>query len=307
MSIRLALSTIFLAAGIAACGGGGGNGTTAAPATKSTIGNTAGAARGTASVFIPARIHPAAMQRAPRWVSPSMQSITIQITRESDHAITFFSAVTTPTAPNCARVTGGTLCQIPFGAPSGVDDVLIYAYDTPDPGVGNQLASYAHNGVTFTAGADNSMTFTLGGIIGQLPQPSSPPVFMKGTPVDYSIAFNPVDFDGNSINGPLDAPACVILVNSGTAAHYTLTSPPASGPGISSVPCVLPPNPNGPPPPTQAGVGILDASKVSTLTVHYDGAPGASALLTLGTQSIDTPIVTTNNVFFVTVPLNATS
>lgn len=299
MRTRPALAAALLTIAVAACGGGGST-PAPSPATGAS-GTTLGTARGTASIFIPARATTAGTRRTPQWVSPSTQSISIQITRESDHNTTYYKAVTTPSAPNCAPVQGGTQCQIPFGAAPGLDDVLVYAWDRADPGVALQLAAYARNAVNFSAGADNSMTFTLGGILGRLPPSSPPTTFPSGAPADFSVALNPADADGNPITGPLDAPECVVLVNSGSAGHFTLTAPAASGPGISTVPCLLPPNSGGAQPPTQAGVGILDPSKVATVTVHFDGTAGAGAQLTIGSQSMDTWQL--NGAYFVTTSL----
>jgi hypothetical protein len=296
MRTRPALAAALLMIAAAACGGGGS--TPAPPAATGSSGNTLGTARGTASIFIPTRVQTSGTARKAQWVSPSTQSISIQITRESDHYGTYYVAVTTPTAPNCAAVQGGTQCQIPFGAAPGLDDIVVYAWDRPDAGMGWQLASYARNAVNFTAAADNSMTFTLGGILGSLPPASAPTTFPSGTAADFSVALNPADIDHNAITGPLDAPMCVVLVNSGSAAHFTLTAPAAVGPGISTVPCVLPPNTGGPQPPTQAGIGILDPSKVGTVKVHYDGTPSASAQLTIGSQSIDTQQI--SGTYFIT-------
>ncbi len=67
---------------------------------------------------------------------------------------------------------------------------------------------------------------------------------------------------------------------------------------------MLPPSTSGPQPPTQAGVGILDASQVGTVTVHFDGAAGASAQLTLGSQSFDTQLLT-SGAYFVSFALNS--
>ena len=291
-SIRSALVAALLAASLAACGGGG---TTPAPA--STSAGTSAAARGTASIFIPARTTASSTRRTPLWVSPSTKSVTIQITRESDHNSTYFTAVTTPTAPNCAAATGGTVCQIPFGAPPGVDDVSIYAWDFADPGPAAPLASYAHNAVTFTAGADNSMTFTLGGIIGAPMSFAAPPTFTAGQPADFTVPLALKDRDGNAIAGPLDAPLCVVLVNAAGQNHFTVTAPAANGAGISGVGCVVPPGTGKTTPPTQPGLGVLDTSLAGSVTIHYDGTAGSNASLTIGTQSMDSaymiPVFTT--------------
>ncbi|HEY4439935.1 MAG TPA: hypothetical protein VGN14_05735 [Candidatus Elarobacter sp.] len=288
MRTRFPIAAALLAVAVAACGGGGGGVTPSS--TKTTPNNAQGTARGTASIFIPARTATASTKRMPSWVSPSTQSVTIQITRESDRVQTFFTAVTTPGSTLCASVTGGVQCQIPFGAPPGVDDIQIYAMDGPDPGTALELASYVKNGVTFTAQADNSMTFTLGGIFASFPLTMPAPAFTAGTPSDYTIAFTAADIDGNAITGPLDAPFCVVVVNGGSGSAFTLKTPAAGAAGISSVPCVIPSNTTAgaTQPTTQAGLGILDGSQVSSIVVHYDGTAGATGALYVGTQSFDT-------------------
>ena len=297
MNTRRAIAAAIIALSVAGCGGG--SSVAPQPGAKPLLDNTLGTARGTASVLIPAGRASTSATRGPRWVSPSTQSISISVTRESDHLGTYFKAVTTPSAPNCTPVTGGTLCQIPFGAPPGVDDLVIYAYDGPDPGASAPLASYARNGVSFNAMADNSMSFTLGGILGSIP-PLNPAPFSAGTASDYTVQLNLRDIDGNPITGLLDAPLCVVIAAGGTS-HFTITSPAAGSAGTSSVPCVIPPRQggSGPVPPATAGIGIVDASKVPSVTVHYDGQGTSTAQLAIGSQSIDTARLT-NGAYFTT-------
>lgn len=213
-------------------------------------------ATGIATLFIPAASGDArARARRRQWVSPSTMSISISATTPDGYNGYVITAVPA-NAPNCTAVTGGRTCTLGFDAPPGVDTVQIYAYDATNAYIGNPLATTTVSGVNIAASGNNSLTFTLGGIVGQQPA-LSPASFnvTQGTPATLTLAIAGFDIDGNPIT-TYDAPLGITQTD--TTGTFTLSA-----------------------------ASIADSSVTPSIVVQYDGG-SASTTITVATTSTNT-------------------
>jgi hypothetical protein len=260
------LLLVSLAAG---CSGAGSSGTpapattvppTAAPAASPTATPKPALAAGSASVFIPNASTAAARTRARRrdWVSPSTQSIGITATAADGYAGNVITAVSAG-ASNCTTVAGGRTCTLGFDAPPGDDTIQILAFDQPNEYLGNVLATATVNGVNIVAAGNNSLNFTLGGVVGQAPN-LSPASFTvaEGNASDLTLTIAGYDVDGNPIS-LYDSP--LVITQTDTTGTYTLSN-----------------------------LSIVDSSVTPSITIHYNGGQ-APTTITVATSST----VTTNN------------
>ena len=288
-NVPMARAAIVCLLAVTGCSGGGS--ATPPPANAAA---TNGTARGTATIVIPAHGKSIASNRRAQWVSPSTKSIYITITRESDHLATTTSATTTPTSPNCVPGSGGsTVCTLPFSAPPGVDDIGNFAGDYPDPGYAYDLSTYQKNGVTFTAGSDNSMSFVMGGIVasalGVHARTRNDHLRLRWSPGRD----DPADRRGCGREFHRRAARCGVVCRGPKrkwACRRMDARDPCAGrfrhvrrmpdPGTGSVG-----NSSGAP--TASGLGVIDTSLVPALKMHYSGAGASTVTVTIGTTSLD--------------------
>ncbi len=269
MTTRLSLAAALLALSLAACGGGGG----ALPAAQTPGSSPAEhtTAKAAATIVIPAAapaLGAASSARAPRWVSPSTQSIQINAKR-SDGFTEGQTTALNAGSSNCTPLPGGArTCAVDFVAPvtsgSLTDEITIYLIDNVDPNFGYNLAVADVFNQTVTAGATNSFAFVLGGIVGRqpaVPQPS-PATVTHGTPATITIPLAVTDRRGNPIVGVLDSPLKLTL--SSTAA-FAFASPAAQ--------------PDG-------SVTISDTSATPQITLSYNGGT-APTTFTIATTSFE--------------------
>jgi hypothetical protein len=268
MTTRLSLAAAaLLAVSLAACGGGGGALPAAQTPGSAPAAHTTG--RASATIVIPApALAASAAARAPRWVSPSTQSIQINAKR-SDGFTEGQTTALNAGSSNCTPLPNGARqCAVDFVAPatSGTltDEITIYLIDNVDPYFGYNLAIADVFDQTVTAGATNSFAFVLGGIVGRqiaAPQPS-PATVTHGAPATITVPISVTDFRGNPIVGPLDSPLKLTL--SSTAA-FAFASPAAQ--------------PDG-------SVTIADTSVTPQITLSYNGGT-APTTLTVATTSFE--------------------
>jgi len=230
---RLVLGIAVLAL-IAGCAGNGSGGIAPhAPAKPS-------GAKLQAHVVI--HVPKAAGRRHPQFVSPSTQSVAVQV--DSD-------AVTTvdlnPRAPNCTASANGTTCTVAILASPGMHKFAFTTFDEP-AGAGNILSA---NVVTqmISSGAPNLVNVILDGVAaavvlqvtdGTLVANVAGNGFSAALNATATILATPFDADNNAIIGP-GAP--VVTASLGTASGgafsiapvngqlntFTLTTPSAAG------------------------------------------------------------------------------
>jgi len=196
-------ASVALSLALVGCGGSGGAGSPALPG----AGGTRPMADARLVITIPQRTGTSAGSRAPAYVSPSTQSLTVQIDGGTPTAQNL-----TPGSPNCG--VGGPLnaltCTVPIAATPGSHTFTFVTYDGLG-GTGNVLST---NAVTqsIVANQTNSIDVTLAGVPASL-QVNALPV---GTGVsgnittgfqivgELSLPFSvtTLDADGNIIIGP---------------------------------------------------------------------------------------------------------
>ncbi len=210
-SLAVSLGLAMLLAG---CGGGGtGTPPVANPASPMPgSGKTVGPMSNAHIVLtIPAATVTNAAVRKPSFVSPSTQSISVQVDTNTP-VVQNVSA----TAPNCASAgTSAPInCTITISATAGLHTVNFVTYDQSN-GAGNTLSANTTT-VTFVAGQNPAIPIVLSGIpvgIQVVPLPGSTTnivtnsllnapgmQFVFGTP--QMVAITALDADGNYIVGP---------------------------------------------------------------------------------------------------------
>ena len=143
-------------------------------------------------IFVPQR---AQTNITPSYVSPSTESVSIAI-----GSATPVSSNITPSSPGCASVSGGTQCTLGLQAPAGNDTFVVSTYDGPSA-TGNKLST-ATVTQTVTAGASNTISITLNGVVASVVlavQGTPPP---EGTAVTVGVSVMANDASGNTIVGP---------------------------------------------------------------------------------------------------------
>ena len=205
---------IALIAFLAGCGGGSG---AAPPLSASQPGGSAGGPSGaimsTAHVVltIPAQTVSSAAVRHPAFVSPSTQSVSVQI----DTNVPVLQNVLA-TSPNCtsAGATAPINCTVTVTASVGSHTVSFVTYDQQN-GAGNKLSANA-TAVTFVAGQNPAIPIILAGVpvtihIDSLPgsTTSVPTNSLVSAPglqlvfgIPQTVAITALDADGNFIVGP---------------------------------------------------------------------------------------------------------
>jgi hypothetical protein len=242
MSARAWIPVLVLVLGTSACAGGGnsvpsGNRTLAAK-TRIPVAFT---------MHWPAR--PAAQaRRRPAFVSPSTQSIVIEVNPDASTPgpITF---------ANAPSIAGGT-STVTIDAPAGNDVFVISLYDQPQvpaetTAAGNELGSVTV-AQTIVANVTNTLSATAIGTvarvrIGPLPNQSnvlaiggsSPPAFelVGRAPATFTVA--PLDVDGNVIVQP-DAPPAISLAPNVRAVGILAVTPVSGAAGQYTVQAIAP-------------------------------------------------------------------
>jgi len=228
-------ASVALSLALVGCGGSAGAGNAALPGAGSTLPMV----DARLVITIPQRTATSAGSRTPAYVSPSTQSLTVQIDGGTPTAQNL-----TPGSPNCS--VGGPLsaltCTLPIAAPAGSHMFTFTTYDGLG-GTGNVLST---NAVTqsIVANQTNSINVTLAGV------PASLQVAVLGSgtgisgtvtsglqvvgaaPLSLSVA--PLDADGNIIIGP-GAPTLAASITGATPGLVTTVAPNAANPNEFTV------------------------------------------------------------------------
>ncbi|HUZ50816.1 MAG TPA: hypothetical protein VMW12_13895 [Candidatus Dormibacteraeota bacterium] len=248
---------------LSGCGGGSGT-TPQLPATSSGP-NNPGATSSVSIVIAIPKAGTSSSARKPAFVSPSTQSITVQV--DSGSAVT---QNLLPASPNCSSAGANYPldCTVTVSANAGSHTLTFVTYDQQNA-AGNQLSANSIV-VNFVAGQTPAVPVVLAGVpaaIQVLPMPSGTIVanntltssaglqWVWGVP--QMLVITSADADGNYIVGP-GAPALSVTVSGAP-----------SGSGIAIAPA---PN-NNPNDFTLSSTGGGDATLSITATPSFTGSP----------------------------------
>ncbi len=192
---RLVVVVSFFA--LAACAGGGGGKAVppAAVAPNASPAPTAATATGsvTLQISIPGATA-AQLRRAPAFVSPSSQSMTIAVNGGSPATVNLTSG-----SPNCASGTTPT-CSATISAPVGNDTFIVTLYDAGG-GSGHALATKTLT-QTVSANAANTIALVLNGVVNRISLTPATQTVPAGVATAMPVIVNAYDAQNNIIVGP---------------------------------------------------------------------------------------------------------
>ena len=216
---------------LSACSGGG----TASPANQAE--QTAGAQKATARFVITVPPKPQSGARAPQYISPSTQSLTITI----DTQTPIVTGVT-PASPNCSGSGAALVCTVTIPVAPGTHTFAFTTFDGPDAG-GNKLSTTTLTGQLIVADQVNTVPVTLSGIPASvvLTLAQLQPPFGSAATIPLTVAAK--DVDGNTIIGAAPyvnaggSPLTISISDSdtsgATALSTTTVTSPATGVNVT--------------------------------------------------------------------------
>ena len=196
-----------LLAALVGCGGGGGSGSAALPPPGT--GGAASTPQANAHVVISIPKSTASTGRAPAYVSPATQSISVAVDAGAPTVQNL-----SPSSPNCASAGSAypLNCTVPVSASAGSHTLTFITYDQPS-GAGNELSANSI-AVTFVAGQNPAIPVTLAGVPASFqlaPATAASPSSIVGSATagyeffmgtSEKILVVALDADGNYIVGP---------------------------------------------------------------------------------------------------------
>jgi hypothetical protein len=221
---RIQAAAALVCALFSACGGGGGGGgASVSPTTKVGSSATAGpSAAATLSVsfqqYTP--VQTSSTKRAPKFVSPATQAITLSLL--SVNGATPANAVPTtvnvgPSATGCTTVGAKVTCSVNFSAPVGTD--VFQATSLSSTGTTLGTASLA---ATITANAQNAVALDIGGNIAQLQMYLAQSTFTQGASAQALVVIVPLDASGAVIVNPGNYNPSISVTSSDTSGNFSL-------------------------------------------------------------------------------------
>ncbi|MGC8486557.1 MAG: hypothetical protein ACP5O6_13140, partial [Candidatus Baltobacteraceae bacterium] len=229
------LLTALLATALAGCGGGGGGAAGPAAVLPGSPGLPSTGAAANAHVVISIPKGTASTGRAPAYVSPATQSISVAVDGGTPTVQNL-----SPSSPNCS--SAGTAyplnCTVPVSAAAGVHSLTFITYDQPNA-AGNQLSANSIS-VTFVAGQNPAIPVTLAGVPASFQLASattmSPSSISGSATAGYyffmgatsKILIVTLDADGNYIVGP-GAPTIAASLTGVTAGSGIAIAPAGGG------------------------------------------------------------------------------
>lgn len=214
IAASLACTTLLLAG----CGGGGGGASSPSSVTP-VLPTLSGKSTAQISIVIPPKASSSARGIKPAYVSPSTQSITVQV----DSATPTIQNLS-PTSPNCTNAGAAYPidCTVPVSATAGAHTVTFNTFDQPNA-AGSSLSTNSIS-VTFVAGQNPTIPVALAGVPNSFYAAPLGTALFTGSltagfafvPGSQSILIAALDADGNFIVGP-GAPALAVTVSGATA------------------------------------------------------------------------------------------
>ncbi len=222
-----------LLAALAGCGGGSAGGSGPATLLPGGAGPSSTGSQSSAHVVISIPKTTASAGRAPAYVSPATQSISVAVDGGTPTVQNL-----SPSSPNCS--SAGTAyplnCTVPVSASAGSHTLTFITYDQPN-GAGNKLSANSIS-VTFVAGQNPAIPVTLAGVPASFQVASaatlSPSSISGSVTAGYGflmgasskILIVTLDADGNYIVGP-GAPTIAASLTGVTAGSGIAIAPAA--------------------------------------------------------------------------------
>ncbi|HEV3142218.1 MAG TPA: hypothetical protein VGY57_16950 [Vicinamibacterales bacterium] len=233
------LAFALIPAALGACGG---HAQSQLPATSHAVSGTTSASL---KIVIPKGGATSSTRRAPRYVSPATQSMTVHVTQHSGGATVLDETVgLTATSTGCASSLASTICTVQIPLDPGTYDMTIDTYDgydgTHGTATGSRLSSGQTIGFTILAGQANTVSLTLSGIPAAIAVFSNAMGVRGGQTIGFTEYANlaqkftvaALDADQNLIVGA-GAPAFTIAAASGSG--FTITNPTTTSPNTFSL------------------------------------------------------------------------
>lgn len=199
----------------------------------------------TFTIRVPKPTAAQAARRAPRYISPATESLTLLVTNHVGGATVLNeTAGLTPTAQGCTSTLTSTICTLNLALSPGQYDASIATYDGYDSVhnavSGNQLSAGQLIDFTISAGVANTVSVTLSGIPASIVVTGTSSK-VRGTQAAgfttlgrnaRSMLVFALDADGDIIVGP-GSPAFTVGVTSGSG--FTVTNPTTTAPNTFSI------------------------------------------------------------------------
>jgi hypothetical protein len=228
-----------LALNLSACSGGS-RASTVAPPTAMSSAQALKTAQATITVTVPARVATAG-SRAPKYVSPSAQSITINSYQVNAGVIAGspFSTATqnlTSSTPGCVATNGGMACGVTIAVPVGTVAFEIFVYQGLG-GAGSLLSYIAQSTATEATIAEGSsnvvLPLILGGVPANIVLAATASSFTAPTAGTATITALAYDAGGNLIVGGAPYATPITLTNSDGSGTTSFSTPSITAPGGS--------------------------------------------------------------------------
>lgn len=204
---------------LAACSGGSGGSTI--PAAGSFSQHTSSAVF---SISIPART---ANARAPRYISPNTQSLTISVNGASTPAVT---QNVTPGSTGCTSSGASITCSVSVTAPVGNDTFAVTLFSGTNAS-GSQLAT---GSVTATVGSNpTSVDITLDGVVDSVALSLADASPYAGSPATIAVSVTAKDASGATIISPGGYSQPITLSDSDASGHTQLSATTITDPSTS--------------------------------------------------------------------------
>jgi streptogramin lyase len=214
-----------------ACGGGGGGGGSVVAPPKpaaTTPGSVPGQTAAVSFKIVLSGSGSSASARKPAFVSPATQSVVIAL---QGAAAPLATINLTSSAGNCTTTTSGTSCTVTVQAPVGQDTFVITCFDGLN-GNGNQLST-ATVAATVAANAQNTLGFTLNGVVASTAVILGSTSVPVGAPATVAVTVIGYDASGNIIIGPGNYSSPITLTDSDTSGVTTLSTTRVLAPGTN--------------------------------------------------------------------------
>jgi hypothetical protein len=231
----LATASLAALAAVVACGGGGGGGSQANLPGVTTQGHA------TFTVTIPSATGTSATHRAPAFVSPNTQSLTVAVNGDVT------TANLTASSPNCTPASG-TLpltCTVALSPPAGNDTFIVTLFQGLN-GTGNVLST-ATISATVNATGSTVIPVSLGGVVASIDVTvqNGNRVVPGGFPSAVPVIVAARDASGATIVGPGNYTTPITLTNADTSGVTALSTTSVTSPSTIVTLAYSPTDANG--------------------------------------------------------------
>ena len=281
-SILRPLAALGIALIVVSCGGGGGSSGSSGSSLVPTSQPPGPAPIGTVKLQLNVPPKSATTGRAPAYVSPATQSVSVSI---DGNAATVQNL--SPSSPNCSNAGAAypLLCTVTLSASAGAHTVTIDTFDQPNA-AGNSLSINSLS-VTFVAGQSPNVPVVLAGVPASIAvYPTGPATKMALSPTaglmflaaqgttSMPILVEALDADGNPIVGPGSPTLQVSVTGASSGSGIAVSALSTANPNEYTLSSTTP--------------GDATLSVVATPAAALAGAPVTFHLSLLATVSVST-------------------